>query len=287
MLPIHTIVWHELRASSPPSRIPEPCEAMENAEQVKSYVAAYEWGGPTSALQLHHLRELSTLIRPGATVLDLACGPGPLLLELAPLYPETRFLGVDLSQEMLQHLSSEASARGLDNISTLEEDIRTLPSVENESIDLVISTSALHHLPDAEGLCEVFRRIGSALAPDGAFYLFDFGLLRSKRARELFVAEVAKLAPPITARDYEASLQAAFPIDFVFGSAAASLPRPYVAAKSAMVDFLYSLQSPPRTACPPAIAAYIDKRWAELSVSMKMEHVMLRLLRQSKTFAKA
>lgn len=281
MLPIHKILLHELTAAATPARVPEPAEAMEDADQVRSYVAAYEWGGPTSALQLHHLRELSRLIRPGGTVLDLACGPGPLILELAPLYPETRFIGADLSSEMLQYLAGEAKVRGLSNVFTLEEDIRALPSIEPCQVDLIISTSALHHLPTEEGLRQVFHRIRSILGEEGAFYLFDFGLLKTKQAQALFVAEVAKLAPPITAHDYELSLQAAFPINFVFESASEALPRPYVAERSMLVDFLYSLQSPARTTCPPSVESYIARRWHSLSASMKMEHVMLRLLRRS------
>lgn len=281
MLPIHTILWHELMTSVIPARVPEPAEAMENADQVRSYVAAYEWGGPTSALQLHHLRELSRLIRPGGTVLDLACGPGPLILELAPLYPDTRFIGADLSSEMLQYLAGEAKVRGLNNVFTLEEDIRTLPSIEQDQVDLIISTSALHHLPTEEGLRQVFHRIRSIVGKDGAFYLFDFGLLKTKQAQALFVAEVAKLAPPITAHDYELSLQAAFPINFVFASASEALPRPCIAERSILVDFFYSLQSPARTVCPPNVESYIAKRWHGLSSSMRIEHVMLRLLRRS------
>lgn len=283
MLPIHKILRHELTASGTPTRVPEPNEAMDDADQVSSYVAAYEWGGPTSALQLHHLRELSRLIRPGTTVLDLACGPGPLLLELAPLYPSTRFIGADLSSEMLQYLACEAKRRGLNNVFTLEEDIRTLPSIQEGQVDLVISTSALHHIPNEEGLCQVFNRIHSIVGKAGAFYLFDFGLLKTKEAQTLFVAEVAKLAPPITAYDYELSLQAAFPVSFVFDTAYETLPRPYVAARSMLVDFLYSLQSPTRTACPNNVGSYIAKRWRNLSASMKIEHIMLRLLRSSTT----
>jgi arsenite methyltransferase len=287
MLPILRIMWHERRAKARPSRQPEPEEAMTDVEQVKSYVQAYAWGGPTSALQLHHLRELSTMIQPGDTVLDLACGPGPLLLELAPLYPGARFIGADLSPTMLSFLKDEAAARGLRNITVLYEDIRTLPSLRDGSVDLVVSTSALHHLPDESSLRQVFRRCRSLLKPDGGFYMFDFGLLRSPQARRMFVAEVAKLAPPITAKDYDLSLQAAFPIDSVFAMAADELPRPFVASSSAFVDFLYFLQSAPRAARAVVAQRLIDDVWAGLSLEMKVEHLMLRALRRTRTIAAA
>lgn len=282
MLPIPLIIWHEWRARrTQPRRQPEPHEAMDDAEQVRAYVKAYEWGGPTSALQLHHLRELARMIRPGDTVVDLACGPGPLLLELAPLFPDASFIGADLSPTMLGHLREEARTRGLKNLTVLEEDIRTLPSIADGTVDLVISTSALHHLPEEAGSVDVFRRCRSLLKPGGGFYFFDFGLLRSPATRALFVADVARLAPAVTATDYAQSLDAAFPIDWVFAVARQELPRPFKCTRSAFIDICYFLQSHPRTAPSPVVEAYVSRRWEQLPTTMRIEHVMLRWLRRS------
>ncbi|MCC7009094.1 MAG: class I SAM-dependent methyltransferase [Acidobacteria bacterium] len=284
MVPLPVVLWHEARARTSPIRRPEPAEAMDDAEQVRSYVQAYAWGGPTSALQLHHLRELSSIIRPGDVVVDLACGPGPLLLELAPFYRDVTFIGADLSSSMLRELSRQAEGHGLSNVSTLEEDIRRLPSLPNASVDVVISTSALHHLPDEDSLRQVFRRVRSVLKPGGAFYLFDFALLRSEAARRLFVADVARLAPPLTARDYDLSLQAAFPLPLVREFAAAELPRPFTFARSRLLDFFYFVQTPSRVAPAAELQAYIDRRWRGLSLAMKGEHVTLRAMRGSRHF---
>ncbi|MBX9847961.1 MAG: class I SAM-dependent methyltransferase [Rhodocyclaceae bacterium] len=280
MLPLHKIIWHEWREKNQPVRVPEPSEAMEDVEQIRSYVKAYEWGGPTSALQLHHLRELSSLIRPGDTVLDLACGPGPLLLELAPLYPDCKFIGVDLSQPMLAVLREQANARGLRNVEILYEDIRTLPSLRGRQVDLVITTSALHHLPDLDSLRMTFQRIESLLTHDGGFYIFDFGLLRSAHTQKLMVAEVAKLAPPITAKDYEMSLKAAFPLGDVLNLAREQLSRPFRAQRSSFVEFFYFLQTRPRTETPASVANYIASVRTKLSPAMKLEHLMLRTMRR-------
>lgn len=279
MLPLPRILWHEYTSRARPMRVPEP-EAMTDAAQVAAYVKAYEWGGPTSALQLHHMRELAVMIRPGDVVVDLACGPGPLLLELAPMYPQTRFIGADLSPTMLDYLRRNAAERGLANISVLQEDIRFLPSLQGQRVDLVISTSALHHLPDEASLRQVFERVGTLLAPGGGFYFFDFALLKSARTRSLFVAEVARLAPAITVHDYEVSLQAAYPMDFVLQTAAAALPRPYTASPSALVDFLYFLQSPARTSPAAPVRERLDAVWRGLSPAMKLEHLMLRVMRR-------
>lgn len=280
MLPLHKIIWHEWREKRDPVRVPEPSEAMDDMEQIRSYVKAYEWGGPTSALQLHHLRELSTMIRPGDTVLDLACGPGPLLLELAPLYPDCQFIGVDLSQPMLAVLREQADARGLRNVEILYEDIRTLPSLQGRNVDVVITTSALHHLPDLEGLQLTFQRIESLLRQDGGFYVFDFGLLRSPLTQQLMVAEVAKLAPPITAKDYELSLRAAFPIGDVLRLAHEQLRRPFDPQLSSFVDFFYFIQTKARASTSASVEKYISSVLARLPISMKLEYLMLRTMRR-------
>ncbi|MBA4386574.1 MAG: hypothetical protein C0404_01255 [Verrucomicrobia bacterium] len=279
MIPIWKVIWHEWRAADGTARINEPCETMDDSEQVSSYVKAYEWGGPSSSLQLHHLRELSTLIRPGDTVLDLACGPGPLLLELAELYPDTDFIGADLSETMLAHLRMEVLRRDLRNVTVLQEDIRTLPSLADGRVDLVITTSALHHLPDEDSLRQVFRRITTVLKPGGGFYIFDFGLLKSQEARDIFVREVGKLAPALTLRDYEASLRAAFPMERVLSLAREELSQPIRALGSAFVDFSYFLQTPPRSLPSSRVQSRIREVWHSLPLAIKFEHLMLRYLR--------
>lgn len=223
---------------------------MVDPEQIRAYVKAYEWGGPTSALQLYHLTQLARMIRPGDTVVDLACGPGPLLLELAPLFPDCRFIGADLSQPMLDALKEAAAQRGLRNIETLCEDIRELPSLLPGSVDMVITTSALHHLPDLECLEQVLERVELLLKPDGGLYIFDFGLVRSPKVRALLVADVARRAPAITAQDYKHSLDAAFPVAEVVDRARRSLKQPLVAKRSSFIDFFYFVQTAPR--CLPA-----------------------------------
>lgn len=280
MIPIPLIIWHEYRAKAYPVRVNEPYEAMNDLEQIRSYVKAYEWGGPSSALQLHHLRELSEMIRPGDTILDLACGPGPLLLELAELYPECQFIGADLSENMIAFVKEEALARDLKNVSVLLEDIRTLPSLDGVKVDLIITTSALHHVPDESGLRQVFERMKSLLHPGSGFYIFDFGLLKSHKSRDILVKEVARLAPPITVQDYDVSLQAAYPIRVVTELANSELPKPFTTLSCSIADFFYFIKTGVRAKPDEKVRLYIDRRWKELPFSLKAEHVMLRIFRK-------
>jgi len=279
MLPIHKIVWHEWREKRVPQRVPEP-EAMVDPEQIRAYVKAYEWGGPTSALQLHHLRELGAMIKPGDIVLDMACGPGPLLLELAALYPDVSFVGADLSQPMLDAMLDAARVRQLSNVSAVCQDITTLPGVQPASVDMVISTSALHHLPDLHALDAAFGCIQGVLKPGGGIYIFDFGLLKSTKTQDIMVAEVAKLAPKITVIDYQNSLRAAFQISDVVECAKRRLDLPFKVKTSSFVDFFYFLQSSPRCEVAPGTLAYLARVRHTLDFNMKAEYSMLRLMRR-------
>lgn len=280
MIPIPLILWNEYKTKSYPVRVNEPHETMDDPEQIKDYVKAYEWGGPSSSLQLHHLRELSEMIRPGDTILDLACGPGPLLLELAELYPECQFIGADLSPNMLAHIEAQATARGLKNVSVLLEDIRTLPSLADTKVDLIITTSALHHVPTEAGLQQVFQRMKSLLRSDSGFYIFDFGLLKSPKTRAILVKEVARLAPPITVQDYDVSLQAAYPIKVVADLARKELPKPFTMQACSIADFFYFIKTDIRAKPTERARAYIDRRWKELPLTLKSEHVMLRIFQK-------
>ena len=283
MLPIHKVIWHEWRERNVLVRVPEPSEAMENPEQIRAYVKAYEWGGPTSALQLYHLRQLSRMIRPGDTVVDLACGPGPLLLELAALYPDCRFIGIDLSQPMLDVLLEQAEERKLlANVETRCEDIRMLPSFGQAQVDMVITTSALHHLPDLQSLHTTFARVDGLLKSDGGFYAFDFGLLGSPKTRVLMVKEVARSAPEVTATDYKHSLDAAFPIHEVMQAARSQLRRPFTIRTSSFVDFFYFISTGSRFSGPSPLSSYTRRRWDELSFHGKSEFGMLQLMQRQR-----
>ena len=280
MLPIHKIIWHEWREQRVPERVPEP-EAMVDPEQIRAYVKAYEWGGPTSALQLYHLNQLASMIRTGDTVVDLACGPGPLLLELAQLYPECRFIGADLSEPMLAALREQATAKNLPNIETRCEDVRFLESLAPGSVDVIISTSALHHLPSPESLQLTLACANKLVRREGSIYFFDFGLLKSKRARLLMVAEVAKLAPPVTANDYQLSLDAAFPIEVVVRQAAEVFGDRVRVDASSFVDFFYFLRSTSDRALPSvAVQERLNAIRSSLNTNMMLELFMLSRLQR-------
>ncbi|MBK6880538.1 MAG: methyltransferase domain-containing protein [Elusimicrobia bacterium] len=280
MIPLLPVLWSEKRTTARPLRVPEPRETMDGEAQVAAYLKGYEWGGSTSAMTQHHLERLSALIRPNDTVVDLGCGPGPLLWELARLYPSARFLAVDRSAPLLDQIKKKARELHLKNVHTVEEDPREMPGLRAGSVGLVLSTQALHHAASEADLRRVFCRINDLLAPEGGVYFFDFGLLKSAVTRRLLVQDLARWAPPLTLRDYALSLDAAFPISTVVSLAREEIHRPFEAVASAFVDFFYFLSTPPRAAPDAAVVARLRQKERALPWRLRWELALIRRLRR-------
>ncbi|GAB4300595.1 MAG: trans-aconitate 2-methyltransferase [Desulfuromonadia bacterium] len=79
-------------------------------------------------------------IRPALSVVDLGCGTGELTERLARLLPDSRVLGIDASDEMLQRAFPLSSDRLRFKQGRIED-------LEGE-YDLIFSHAALHWLPD-------------------------------------------------------------------------------------------------------------------------------------------
>jgi arsenite methyltransferase len=280
VIPLLPIVWAEWRAKSRPLRAPEPREILEGEAPAAAHLKGYEWGGPTSALTHYHLERLAVRVRPNETVVDLGCGPGPLLWELARLFPSTRFVVADPSGAMLGQVRKKARDLHLTNVHTLEEDLRELPGLRPGSVGLVISTQSLHHAASPEDLRRVFRRVNDLLAPEGGVYFFDFGLLKSAAARRLLVQDLARWAPPLTVRDYALSLDAAFPLSTVAALARDEIRRPFEVTASAFVDFFYFIATPPRAVPDATVAARLREKARALPWRLRWELALLRRLRR-------
>ena len=97
------------------------------------------------------------------------------------LNPDSRFVGVDLSEPMLARARDNLARERLANIELRHGDISNLINVPDHSASVVISTMALHHLPTLRHLQATFAEIARILKPNGGLYLVDFGHLKSER----------------------------------------------------------------------------------------------------------
>jgi ubiquinone/menaquinone biosynthesis C-methylase UbiE len=114
------------------------------------------------------VREAETLVRlVGANAndraMDLACGPGTLALRFAK---HVRWIvGVDLTPAILKRARNSAQTDGIGNLFFALGDARALPFAD-ASLDLVVTSYSLHHIPDPERvireMARVLRRGGRA-----------------------------------------------------------------------------------------------------------------------------
>jgi SAM-dependent methyltransferase len=110
--------------------------------------------------------------RAGDVVLDLGTGTGAVAFALAD--DADRVLGRDISEGMLSEARRKADQRGVDNVAFAGGRFRE-PNVAGQSVDVVTSNFAMHHLDDAAKR-EAVRAVG-ALEPRrvvlGDVMLFD------------------------------------------------------------------------------------------------------------------
>ncbi len=102
---------------------------------------------------------------PGETILDVGCGGGWLVRELALRVPQGRILGMDLSDEMV-----ERARRASSNVRNAEFVVGSVDAIPRapDSFDKVISVESSYYWPDpAAGIREIFR----VLRPGGSAWI--------------------------------------------------------------------------------------------------------------------
>jgi 2-polyprenyl-3-methyl-5-hydroxy-6-metoxy-1,4-benzoquinol methylase len=107
----------------------------------------------------------------GIRMLDVGCGRGRILNRLAALYPRSRFVGMDLSQDAIAYAREDASRAGRDNIEFVAGDLSDFDqTAEPESFDFITTFDAIH---DQARPLNVLKGIRQALKPDGVYLMQD------------------------------------------------------------------------------------------------------------------
>lgn len=117
-------------------------------------------------------RDVAATSPPGATVLEVGCGPGHLAILLAREH-DLDVTGLDLDPDMITRAEANAKRAATPAAKTpkfVTGDAAALP-FEDAAFDLVLSTFSLHHWTDAKsGLNEMAR----VLRPGGRVLIWDF-----------------------------------------------------------------------------------------------------------------
>ncbi len=86
-------------------------------------------------------------LRPGATLLDVGCGPGSITLDLADLVAPATVVGIDNVPAVLAEATAAAERRGTTNVTFVEGSAYALPQGEG-TVDVVHAHQVLQHLAD-------------------------------------------------------------------------------------------------------------------------------------------
>jgi SAM-dependent methyltransferase len=104
----------------------------------------------------------------GMRVADIGCGTGHAINLMAHAYPQSTFVGYDVSAEAIARATAEAGAMGLPNARFVVLDVTHLPN--KQQFDLITSFDAIH---DQRDPATALQRIAAALAPDGLYLMIE------------------------------------------------------------------------------------------------------------------
>jgi 2-polyprenyl-3-methyl-5-hydroxy-6-metoxy-1,4-benzoquinol methylase len=131
-------------------------------------------------------------VRPGDQVVDLGCGQGQISLPLAMQGAEV--FAVDVSPAMVAQLTIRARRDGVHGLAAASIPIEEL-ALAATSVDLVVSSYALHHVRDADK-ARLIADVFGWLRPGGRLVLADMMIGRggSSRDREIIRRKFIRLA---------------------------------------------------------------------------------------------
>ncbi|MGE5211803.1 MAG: class I SAM-dependent methyltransferase [Acidobacteriota bacterium] len=117
----------------------------------------------------------------GISVADIGCGAGGAVLLMADAFPNSRFVGYDISRHALERAEHRRREEGAENVRFVDPRDEPLPA--DHSVDFVTTFDCIHDMTHPQ---EMIDAIAAALAPDGTWLLVDI------KGRDTFAENVAK-----------------------------------------------------------------------------------------------
>lgn len=156
--------------------IEEDWERMHRVEMVKSVIGKEM--DMNEFWESGHLRFINTtvpLVRKyfpieeisQKTFLEIGCGPGRIIKPIA--MRAKKVIGVDVSPTIVE--IARNNLRLFDNVDIIKNSGHSLESVDNESVDVVISFDVFQHMPTLGVQLSYLRETFRVLKPNGIFII--------------------------------------------------------------------------------------------------------------------
>ena len=139
----------------------------------------YTHGHADSVLRSHRWRTaensagyLLPHLRPGATLLDVGCGPGTISVDLAARVAPGAMVALDAAVDVVEAARAAADAAGVTNLTVETGDVYALRFAD-DSFDVVHAHQVLQHLSDPVGALREMRRVarpGAVVAARDSVY---------------------------------------------------------------------------------------------------------------------
>ncbi|CAG8510347.1 8231_t:CDS:1 [Paraglomus occultum] len=110
-------------------------------------------------------------LKKGCKLLDVGCGHGQVILDLAKTFPTSTFVGYDKSTEVVAIANADVASAGLTNVSFHLQDISKLKEIGE--YDVILAMHTIHDLADP---VNTLKGIHRALKADGVFIMQDVSL---------------------------------------------------------------------------------------------------------------
>lgn len=148
------------------SRTPN-IEGIESPEVAKAFEKITNFL-PFKILRKKVIARINKL-NPSGKLLDLGCGSGNLIVQIAEKFPNLELIGVDISAEILDRAMMRADEKQKE-IEFKEGSVENLP-FSDEYADFIVSTLSLHHWINPQ---KAFQEIYRVLKKEGIALIFDF-----------------------------------------------------------------------------------------------------------------
>lgn len=131
-------------------------------------------------------------------LLDVACGTGRTLRQMAVAHPKLRYYGLDLSPYYLQVAREVLS--DVEDLSLVAENAEAMP-FRDDHFDVVTSVHLFHELP-RNARRNVYREMWRVLRPGGLLVIEDSGQLAESEEVSFFLGQFSKEFHEPFHRDY-------------------------------------------------------------------------------------